>query len=227
MRLEDPADSRPGAGVGELRVVDQAFGRQPAVLVRGNESAALGLLTDHFPNLWETGKQYLSVEEIRFDVHRFFSLRSSAGQASVALYRLSKWAAEVKDAHDVEAKVFVDVAEPGLKDQVRAALGRDARISKIGSLHAGTQCCEKLPALHYREPGYQYHQGAPAFAEDIVIPWEGTRLINSVKKARFKPDVPVKLVARVSEGPEVRVKLKKQIEGMLPKSSQVIVLYRL
>ena len=36
--------------------------------------------------------------------------------------------------------------------------------------------------------------------------------------------MPVKLVARVSEGPEVRLKLKKQIEAMLPKSSQVMVL---
>ena len=77
-------------------MVDKAFGRQPAVLIRGDESAALGLLTDHFPNLWEAGKQYLSVEEIRYDVHRFFSLRSSAGQASVALYRLAKWADETE-----------------------------------------------------------------------------------------------------------------------------------
>jgi hypothetical protein len=223
LREEDPSESNPGAGAGELRVVDKAFGRQPAVLVRGDESAALGLLTDHFPNLWEAGKQYLSVEEIRYDLHRFFSLRSSAGQASVALYRLSKWADELKDARDVEAKVFVDVAEPGLKDLVRSALKHDANI-EVASLHAGTQCCEKLPALHYREPGYQYRQGTPAFVEDIVIPWEGTRLINAVKKARFKPDVPVKLVARVSEGPEVRLKLKKQIEAMLPKSSQVTVL---
>ena len=78
------------AGEGELRVVDKAFGRQPAVLVRGDEAGgAAGCSADHFPNLWEPGKQYLSVEEIRYDLHRFFSLRSSAGQASVALYRLA------------------------------------------------------------------------------------------------------------------------------------------
>ena len=33
---------------GELRVVDKAFGRQPAVLVRGDEAAALGLLGGSF-----------------------------------------------------------------------------------------------------------------------------------------------------------------------------------
>ena len=85
---EDSTAAEPVApGEGELRIVDKAFYRQSAVLVSGNR-AALTLLSDHFPNLWETGKQNLSLEEIRYDLHRFFSLRSSAGQATVALYRL-------------------------------------------------------------------------------------------------------------------------------------------
>ena len=218
---------------GEVRVVDKAFGTQPAVLVRGDEagaSDALHLLADHFPNLWEPGKQYLSVEEIRYDLHRFFSLRSSAGQASAALYRIDKWAEHIQSARDVEAKVFVDVADPGLKNLVREELKKkfgvsDAKV-EAGSVHAGTQCCEKLPALHYREPGYVFHQATPAFVEDLVIPWEGTRLIHAVKGAlgKLKPGEPVKIVARVSEGPEERQKLKREIAGMLPKSSEVEVL---
>ena len=48
-----------------------------------------------------------------------------------------------------------------------------------------------------------------------MIPWEGTRLIKAVKNAlpKLKPGEPVKLVARVSEGPEVRLKLTKQIRS--------------
>ncbi len=224
-------------GEGELRVVDKAFGPQPAnqptVLVRGDEagaSDALGLLSDHFPNLWESGKQYLSVEEIRYDLHRFFSLRSSAGQASAALYRIDKWAEDIKSARDVEAKVYVDVADPGLEGVVREELKKkfgvsDAKV-EVGSVHAGTHCCEKLPALHYREPGYTFHQGAPTFSEDLVIPWEGTRLIQAVKGAlgKLKSGEPVRVVGRVSEGPDERLKLKRQIEAMLPKSSSVEVL---
>jgi Zinc carboxypeptidase len=221
------AESGLGAGEGELRVVDKALGRSAAVVVRGDESAGLGLLSGHFPNLWDVGKQYLSVEEIRYDLHRFFSLRSSAGQASVALYHLSKWAPELRDAKEVQARVFVDVAEPGLKELVHQALGRDAAI-EVASLHAGTQCCEKLPALHYREPGYAFHQGTPAFSEDIVIPWEGSRLISAVKSALPKLSAgPVRIVARVSEGPEVRARLKRQIEGMVPKASvEVLCAYK-
>ena len=51
------------AGVGEIRAVDEAFGRRGAILVRGDDAgaaAALQLLSGHFPNIWETGKQYAS-----------------------------------------------------------------------------------------------------------------------------------------------------------------------
>ena len=79
-------------------------------------AAALGLLADHFPNLWEPGKQYLSLEEIRYDLHRFFSLRSSAGQASAALYRLDKWAEEIEaPTRNVEAKVYRRHRRSGLE----------------------------------------------------------------------------------------------------------------
>jgi hypothetical protein len=228
LRGESPAEPPVPAGSGELRIVDKAFGRRPAVLVRGDEAAALSLLAGHFPNLWETGKKNLSLEEIRYDLHRFFSLRSSAGQASAALYRLDKWADEIQSPRNIEAKVDVDVADPGLGDLVRKELGDRLGVNDVkvetASLHAGTQCCEKLPALHYREPGYQYRQGTPTFQEDINIPWEGARLLKVVKDAVPKVTGPVKVLARVSEGPEVRRNLKKQIEDLLPKQSQVTVL---
>ena len=32
-----------------------------------------GALADRFPNLWEQGKQHLNIEEIRYDLHEFFS----------------------------------------------------------------------------------------------------------------------------------------------------------
>ena len=227
-------------GQGELRVVDKAFGRQPAVLVRGDEggaSAALNLLSGHFPNVWEPGKQFSSLEEMRYDLHRFFSLRSSSGQAAAALYRLEKWADEIKasgGAKSVEAKVDVDIADPKLhdliRDELQTRLGAVEVKVETGSVHAGTQCCEKLPALHYREPGYTFHPGTPTFQEDIVIPWEGTRLVKAVQEAlpKLKPGEPARIVALVSEGPEQRQKLQKQLTEMLgqagAKSSSVEVL---
>jgi hypothetical protein len=227
------------ASEGELRIVDKAFGRNPSVLVRGDEQgsrAALSLLAEHFPNVWEQGKQYASLEEIRYDLHRFFSLRSPAGQAAVSLYRLDRWADEALKSgapKNIEAKIYVDVADDGLADLARQRLqkklGSDVKV-EAHSLHAGTQCCEKLPALHYREPGREYRQGSPAFEEDVVIPWEGKRLLNWVRDAlpKLKPGEPVKLLARVSEGIDERRKLEKQLIDMLSKtgakSSEVRVL---
>jgi hypothetical protein len=232
---EDATAKEPlAAGEGELRIVDKAFGRQSAVLISGDRAAALGLLSEHFPNLWETGKQYLSLEEIRYDMHRFFSLRSSAGQASVALYRLDKWMDEISGpVHNVEVKIFVDVADAGLKEIVENEVGAKLKTAvkvETGSLHAGTQCCEHNPALHYQAPGYAFHQGVPTFQEDLTIPWEGTRLLKAVRDSlpRLNGQSSVDVVARVSEGPEQRLKLAAQIRTMLNqngvKTSRVEVL---
>ncbi len=230
LREEDTAfaESQPlAAGDGELNIVDKAFGRQSAVLVRGDAAgatAALGVLSDRLPNVWEPGKQFLSLEEVRYDLHRFFSLRSGAGQAAAGMYRLDKWLDALKNegpVRDVDVKLFVDVADAGLRDlverSVKSRLGVASVKVETGSLHAGTQCCEHNPTLHYREPGYAFQQGSPTFKEDLVIPWEGTRLVKVIKDAlpRLKAGRPVRLVARVSEGPEERLKLKAQIAAML------------
>lgn len=222
------AETALGVREGEIRIVDHAFGRQPAVLVRGDEEgavSALNLINDRFPNLWEVGKQYASLEEMRYDLHRFFSLRSEAGQAAVSLYHLQRWADEINKSgstpRDVKAEVYVDLAYPGLDDFVRKQLetsfhGAPVQVT-VGSLHAGTKCCTENPQLHFDEPGYSFHQAAPTFTEDLTIPWEGTRLLDMVKNALsgVQPSQTVTLVARVSEGPQVREKLKAQLAQML------------
>ncbi|HEX4227198.1 MAG TPA: M14 family zinc carboxypeptidase [Bryobacteraceae bacterium] len=217
-----------GPSEGELRVVDRVFGKQPAILVRGDtagSTAALDLLADRLPNLWETGKQYAALDELRYDLHRFFSLRSASGQAAVSMYHLTRWLDEIKHAgpgtKDLKAEVYVDVADPQLSDFVKKQIatelpGVPAEV-EVGSLHAGVRCCAENPALHYVEPGVSFHQGKPTFVEDLTIPWEGTRLLNTVRQAL--PDVnrdqPVTLIARVSEGPDVRRKLKSELTEML------------
>jgi len=220
-QAETPLD----AGEGELRVVDDSFGRRAAILTRGDESgaaAALDLLSGHFPNLWEAGKQRLNIEEIRYDLHRFFSLRSSVGQASAALYHLDRWMKDAgAGAKDVKAEVYVDLADARLADFVRQEMERQWHVAnagvKTGSLHAGTQCCDKNPNLHYQAHLYSFQQAAPTFSEDIVIPWEGRRLLDAVRKAaaQIAKGQPVKLVARVSEGPEERRKLQAQLKTIL------------
>ncbi len=112
---------------------------------------------------------------------------------------------------------------------VRGELKKRLNVSEvkvdIGSLHAGTQCCEKLPALHYREPGYMFHPGTPAFQEDIVIPWEGTRLINAVKESlpKLKSGEPVRWSPVSAKAPKCG-RSSAADRNDAPKSSHVEVL---
>jgi hypothetical protein len=207
------------AGEGEVDIVDDAFTRRPAVLVRGDEvgsAAAVEFVAGHLPNLWETGKQHLSIEEIRYDLHRFFSVRSSAGQTASALYHLERWAKEIGEgAKDVKAEIYTDVADPKLAALVGQASGLPrSAVIKVASLHAGTRCCDDL---HFHAPGVDFQKQTPTFTENVVIPWEGKRLVAAVRtaSARIRRGQEVKLHVLVSEGPDQRRKLESQLKDLL------------
>jgi len=233
LRAQDTAaaqtENNLAVGEGEVRIVDDSFGRRGAVLTRGDDAggaAALDVLSGRFPNSWEPGKPYLSLEEIRYDLHRFFSLRSGAGQAAVGLYHLDRWMKEIGSTpvKNVKAELFVDLADPHLTDFVRGQI--QDRLHPEGldvltnSLRAGTQCCEREPSVRYDVPAQSFHSSKATFTEDLVIPWEGTRLLQAVQgvSSRIRRGGDVKLMARVSEGPEQRRKLQAQIGDILKRA---------
>jgi hypothetical protein len=215
-------------GEGELAVVDRAFGTNPALLVRGDapgSAAALTYASDHLPYLWEPTKKFAGLDEMRFDLDTFFSMRSSTGQATAGLYNLDQWltelAASKKKFTSVSAELDVDEADPKLQkflhDKIAAALHPAHLEVKTGSLHAGLKCCDAAPDLHRISDVIPFKQAEPTFSEDIVIPWEGKHLYEVVRKAAasLPKGAPVTLEARVSEGPEERVKIKQQLTEML------------
>jgi hypothetical protein len=220
-------------GEGELRVVDRAFGNNPALLVRGDRqgaSAAIDYGAQRLPFLWEPSKKYASVEEVRNDVQRFFSLRSSSGQASVALYHLDRWTSQLASANpgkkftSVAAEIDVDEADPKLSkfihNQIAAKLNASDVEVKVSTLHAGTKCCDSDPPLHNNSTLVPFKQAEPTFAEDLTIPWEGRRLLDAVQKAapKIQKGESITLEARVSESPQVRAKLHDQLIEMLKAS---------
>ncbi len=231
LRVDDSASAESetalAPGEGELRIADNAFGRRAAILARGDDrgqAAAISALAGHFPNLWEQGKQYLSIEEIRYDLHKFFASRSSVGQAATALYHLDRWMSEAgAGAKDVKAEIYTDLADPKLADFARQQIQDRLHVAadvKTASLRAGTACCAQNPALHFEAPGYPFHAVPPTFSEDITIPWEGKRLVEAVRRgsAKIAAGDEVKLVTRVSEGPEERRKLQAELRDMLLKA---------
>jgi hypothetical protein len=216
------------AGEGELDVVDRAFGIDPALLVRGDiagSAAALDYAAGHLPYLWEPSKKFEQIEEMRLDLGRFFSMRSSTGQATEALYDLDQWTTELaaskKHLASVTAEVDVDEADPKLKqfvyDQIEARLHPEHLEVKTGSLHAGTKCCDNAPDLHNDSLIIPFKQAQPTFRQDFTIPWEGKRLYDAVSKsiAAMPKGQPVELETRVSEGPEERIKIKLHLIDML------------
>jgi hypothetical protein len=231
LRADDTASAQAetalAPGEGEVRIADNAFGRRAAVLARGDDrgqAAAISALADHFPNLWEQGKQYLSLEEVRYDLHKFFAVRSGVGQAAAALYQLDRWmTAAGEGAKDVKAEIYTDLADPKLaaftRQQIQDRLHVAAEV-KTASLRAGTACCAQTPALHFTSTDMPFHAAPPTFSEDIAIPWEGKRLVDAVRRgsAKIAAGEEVKLIARVSEGPEQRRKLQAELRELLVKA---------
>lgn len=222
------ATSALAPGEGSLRVVDRAFGSHAALLVRGDDAgaaAALALAADHLPNLWQPGKPYPAVEDVRYGLHQFFSLHSGVGQAAAGLFFLNRWLAQIGKApvSNVHAELYADLVDPKLagflQQDIQQKIGVEAQVT-AASLRAGTQCCDDNPDLHYTNPEFPFHQGKPVFTEDIHIPWEGTELLDDVRTAaaRLKPGQPVTLQARVSEGPGERQKLQAQLRDILVKA---------
>jgi hypothetical protein len=213
---------------GELQVVDRAFGANPALLVRGDgagATAALNYASQRLPYLWEPSKKFVSLEEMRLDLAKFFSLRSSVGQATTALFLLDQWMNEAtaggKKVTSASAEVDVDESDPKLakfvRDEIAAKLKTQNVQVKTGNLHAGTKCCDSDPDLHNISRVVPFKQAEPTFRDDFTIPWEGKRMMEAVRKAsaNLPKGQPVKLEVRISEGPEERVKIRQQLIALL------------
>lgn len=216
-KFEMPALA-PGEGL--IHVVKNAFGSQPgqgksAIVVAGGDAAgvarALSELAETFPNIGARGKDRTTVDDIEEDVRRFVQARSPEGQAATALYKLDRLVSSLqgKDLASARVKVFVEKAEPGLDAFVRQRVG-----AKLGG--ALDVVVESLDVQKAKPivVNAQPVTGEMDIASEVDEFWKTfrARVLPAVKKAK---KAPVRVEVRLSEPPEVRTAIAKQIRAEL------------
>ncbi len=209
--VEDEKVSLPTLepGQGYIQVVPKAFGKKSAVVITGGDAQgldrAIQQVAEHFPHVWERGKDRTTIDDIELDIWRFFSGRSPAGQATIAMYKLDQLIADLsgKDLESAHVLVSLEKTAEGLEGLVR---------QKASALGAGT--------LDVTIDNRDVEKAKVLLEEDIPISsevddfWQvfRTRILPKAKKKRQTV-----IEVRLSEPPEIRAKIEQEIRVQLTK----------
>jgi hypothetical protein len=199
------------AGEGLLQVVKKAFGEKSALIVTGGDAEgverATKQLAERLPHIWSRGKDRPTLEQVADDVRKFLAGRSPSGQAAMALYKLEKAGAALrdKDLASARVRVFVEKAADGLQDIVRQ--------TAAPLVHADSVTVD-VQSLDVRK-------GRPIVTDEFDVPSEvddfwtrlRTRVLPAVKKRSA-----VRIEARLSEPPAVRESIEQQARAELVKA---------
>jgi Zinc carboxypeptidase len=199
---------QPGEGL--LQVVRKAFGDKSAIIVTGADerglSRALAEAAERLPHVWARGKDRTTLEDIQDDVRRVLSGRTPAGQAATALYKLDQLVGDLAGKTLESADVVVSLEKPadGFADILRqhAAHIKADRVSVV---------------LDDRD----VQHAKTIFDDSFDIPsevdefWQQFRakLLPTVKRNQS-----VTVEAGLSESPEVRAQIEKDVRAELVKA---------
>jgi hypothetical protein len=197
-------DLQPGEGA--VEIVRHAFDNTTATVVAGADNAgteaAANYLARRVPYVWDNAPGSLSFEQVSTELSRFLQARNGAGQASQALGEIEGIVAGLKGKaiDSVDAKLYLESANPQLDAHLVAQLK-----SALGTADV------KVTTQAMTDP-------VTVFDDKFDVPWEVDEL-----RARLKADVlpkvkagsKVELEARLSESPEMRVKLADDIRTQL------------
>ncbi len=197
---------RPGEGF--IQFAAEAFGEKNGLVIGAADEAGLqavsGYVAGRMPYLWEYGKGNYRLEDVETEVRRFFQAKKAAGQISLALDKLNTWLDRIGEK-DIE---WVDV-EISAREE---AEGLDAYIEKVISHHFP----RSRPSATTYKTGFGV--GKTIFEQEFDIPWEVDEFW-SVFKEEALPHLTSgsrgRIVVRVSESPEVRARLRDEIQSEL------------
>ncbi len=196
-------------GQGWIEVVPGAFGPKAALIITGGDSVgvdrALEQVSERFPHLWDRGNQKNrpTLDDVEMDLWKFFSGRSSAGQAATALYKLDKLVSSLSEKDLGSARVVVSLEEPadGLEQVVRER----AQALGAGSLEVVIDNRDVQNAQTLLEESFEVPSEVEAFR----------RLFRERVLPRVRRGRPVFLEARLSEPPELLSRLAEEAKAAL------------
>jgi len=193
---------------GTIQFIPEVLGKTGSLVVTGTDREGMLAVTDYlakrFPYLWDYGKGNYRLEDVETEVRRFFQVKSPAGLAAASLYKLEKWLSRIEDKSIDKLDIELDLKE--------LPAGLDDLVTEIVR--------EKFPRadvnLKLNQTGYGL--GKLIFSEDMEIPWEVDEFWNLFDRSilpNLKPDSSGEIIVRVSESPEIRQKIRQEIENRL------------
>jgi len=203
-RLEDLQN-----GEGMIHLVPKAFGNATATIAAGLDSsgteAACEYLSRRLPFVWNVGRGAPTFDDVVAQANRFLQAKSGAGQASQALGELETLAADLKGKkpESFEAKLFLEKPDA----QLDAFL--TAQVKKV------------LPDIPVTVTSQGITEPVPVFEEKFDIPWEVDEFWTKFRAevlAKVKPGAQVRVEARLSEAPEVRLEIAAQARAELARA---------
>jgi len=194
---------RPGHG--RIEIVERAFGEDAVVVIAGadaeGEAEAIRHAAHRLPFAWEYGNDRLELSTIEEDVRRFFSVRSTAGQAAAALYK-ARVAARELEGKDLESAVLEVFVEGGCPEY-------EAFVSAL------------FPRVQTLTRSFDVRRAPVIFEERRRLPWEvddARRRISRKVAPRVREGSAVRLELRLSEPIGIRASLADEIRGLLSHS---------
>jgi hypothetical protein len=211
VRLHDE-ERVPGSplqpGEGTLQFIDDAAGDAPALVLTGGDGEGLASVAAYtarrLPYLWEHGKGNYRLQRIDTDVRRFVQGQSGAGQVASGLDKLDTW---LKRLQNVPLdSVHVTLAA----DSVPAPLDRILRQRVSDAVPDAAVAAETHPT--------RYGVGDSIIDTEFGIPWEGDtfwQIFRGEVLPKVDPGDEGRITLRLSEGPEQRTRLRRQIHAAL------------
>ncbi|MGD0782557.1 MAG: hypothetical protein ABSA30_06830, partial [Candidatus Aminicenantales bacterium] len=187
---------------GLITVIPKAFNRSSALAVLGADTIGLektiGYLSRTFPYFASYGPGRPQIGDVPADLERFLKGERGAAEAFF-LPVLRKALEEIKDKdlETLKVEVLLPKANPKFDDEVKRACAASV----------------KSPAVEINSASLT--DGRKILEKEQKFSWEGTDAFDLVKdKLKDAPALPapLKISLGLSESPEVRSKIRKQIE---------------